>query len=48
MNIVYAMSLLKVFSGIRNFGNCEMNSSGLKLRMRKADTSELFDVEAHT
>ena len=24
---VYAMNLLKVFSGIRNFGNYEMNSS---------------------
>ena len=48
MNIVYAMSLLKVFSDIRNFENYEMNSSGQKLRMRKADTLELFDVEAHT
>ena len=47
MNIVYAMSSLKVFSGIRNFENYEMNASGLKQRMRKADTPELFDVEAH-
>ena len=48
MNIVYAISLLKVFSGIRNFENYEMDLSGLKLRMRKADVHRSSLMLKHT